>query len=212
MGLDCMQLLVVPRIVALVITLPLLTFFADMMGLAGGAVVSHFLLGVQPAQYLIFVRQAVDLRLADCAVPQIDTQKSGSALHVVSRLTSSFLHDGSSLASHARHRSVSRWIGKSRSTQLASRFKASLPSYAAASLSPCRLFWAVASNAIATMSFWHTRRTRRAATVSQLVRRAVLGHNPGKRSQISLGYSVTSMLSALVPISRMIVAVGRFCR
>jgi phospholipid/cholesterol/gamma-HCH transport system permease protein len=61
MGLDRMQLLVVPRIVGLVITLPLLTFYADVMGLAGGAVVSQFLLGVQPAQYLIHVRHAVDL-------------------------------------------------------------------------------------------------------------------------------------------------------
>ncbi len=33
MGLDPMQLLVVPRVVGLVITLPLLTFYADMMGL-----------------------------------------------------------------------------------------------------------------------------------------------------------------------------------
>jgi len=61
MGLDRMQLLVVPRIVGLVITLPLLTFYADMMGLAGGALISHVLLGVQPAQYLVHVRQAVDL-------------------------------------------------------------------------------------------------------------------------------------------------------
>jgi phospholipid/cholesterol/gamma-HCH transport system permease protein len=56
-----MQLLVVPRIVGLVITLPLLTFYADVMGLAGGAVISQFLLGVQPAQYVIHVRHAVDL-------------------------------------------------------------------------------------------------------------------------------------------------------
>jgi phospholipid/cholesterol/gamma-HCH transport system permease protein len=61
MGLDRMQLLVVPRIVGLVITLPLLTFYADVMGLAGGAVVSQLLLGVQPAQYLIQLRHAVDL-------------------------------------------------------------------------------------------------------------------------------------------------------
>jgi phospholipid/cholesterol/gamma-HCH transport system permease protein len=61
MGLDRMQLLVVPRIVGLVITLPLLTFYADMMGLAGGALISQWLLGVQPAQYLVHVRQAVDL-------------------------------------------------------------------------------------------------------------------------------------------------------
>jgi phospholipid/cholesterol/gamma-HCH transport system permease protein len=61
MGLDRMQLLAVPRIVGLVITLPLLTFYADVMGLAGAAAVSQFLLGVQPAQYLIQLRHAVDL-------------------------------------------------------------------------------------------------------------------------------------------------------
>ena len=40
MGIDPMQVLVVPRLIALVITLPLLTFFADIMGLVGGAVIS----------------------------------------------------------------------------------------------------------------------------------------------------------------------------
>ena len=60
MGLDRIQLLVVPRVVGLVITLPLLTFYADMMGLAGGAVIGKLLLGVAPAQYLIHVRHAVD--------------------------------------------------------------------------------------------------------------------------------------------------------
>ena len=37
MGIDPMQVLVVPRLIGLVITLPLLTFFADIMGLLGGA-------------------------------------------------------------------------------------------------------------------------------------------------------------------------------
>ena len=60
MGLDPMQLLVVPRVVGLVITLPLLTFYAEMMGLAGGAIVCNALLGVQPGQYVIHVRHAVD--------------------------------------------------------------------------------------------------------------------------------------------------------
>ena len=56
-----MQLLVVPRVIALVITLPLLTFFADMMGLARRRRRSRkLLLGVSPAQYLTHVRQAVD--------------------------------------------------------------------------------------------------------------------------------------------------------
>jgi phospholipid/cholesterol/gamma-HCH transport system permease protein len=47
-------------VIGIVVTLPLLTFYADMMGLAGGAVVGHWLLGVTPAQYLEHVRHAVD--------------------------------------------------------------------------------------------------------------------------------------------------------
>jgi phospholipid/cholesterol/gamma-HCH transport system permease protein len=60
MGLDPMVLLVVPRLVGLVITLPLLTFYADMMGLAGGAVVGKVLLGTSPEQYLEHARTAID--------------------------------------------------------------------------------------------------------------------------------------------------------
>jgi phospholipid/cholesterol/gamma-HCH transport system permease protein len=60
MGLDPMRLLVVPRVIGLVITLPLLTFYAEMMGLAGGGIVCKALLGVQPAQYVEHVRHAVD--------------------------------------------------------------------------------------------------------------------------------------------------------
>ena len=60
MGLDPMQLLVAPRVIALLITLPLLTFFADVMGLVGGAVISQTLLNVSLEQYLQLVRKAVD--------------------------------------------------------------------------------------------------------------------------------------------------------
>jgi len=52
MGIEPMQVLVVPRIIALVITLPLLTFFANIMGLIGGAAISQLLLDISPAQYL----------------------------------------------------------------------------------------------------------------------------------------------------------------
>ena len=62
MGLDPMQLLVAPRLIALLVTLPLLTFFADVMGLIGGAVISKSLLNVSLAQYLPLVREAVDSR------------------------------------------------------------------------------------------------------------------------------------------------------
>jgi len=60
MGLDPMRLLVLPRLIALVIVLPLLTFFADVMGLFGGGLIAQTLLGVSPEQYLVRVHQAVD--------------------------------------------------------------------------------------------------------------------------------------------------------
>lgn len=59
MGIEPMQVLVVPRVIALVITLPLLTFFADIMGLVGGAAISQFLLGISPTQYLARLPQVV---------------------------------------------------------------------------------------------------------------------------------------------------------
>jgi phospholipid/cholesterol/gamma-HCH transport system permease protein len=61
MGIEPMQVLVVPRLIALVISLPLLTFFADIMGLCGGAAIAQALLEVSPLQYLTRLHQAVEL-------------------------------------------------------------------------------------------------------------------------------------------------------
>lgn len=61
MGLEPMQMLVVPRVIALVLSLPALTFFADIMGLAGGAAISQVLLHMAPAQYLSRLPQVVSL-------------------------------------------------------------------------------------------------------------------------------------------------------
>ena len=61
MGIEPMQVLVVPRVIALVITLPLLTFFADIMGLVGGAAVSLFQLHVSLTQYLERLPHVVDI-------------------------------------------------------------------------------------------------------------------------------------------------------
>lgn len=60
MGMNPMEMLVVPRLIGLVITLPLLTFYADMMGLLGGGVISLAQLDVSPVQYIDRVRHAVD--------------------------------------------------------------------------------------------------------------------------------------------------------
>ena len=52
MGLDPMEVLVIPRVAALVITLPLLTFFADLMGLLGGGVMCVLLIDMTFGQYV----------------------------------------------------------------------------------------------------------------------------------------------------------------
>lgn len=51
-GIDPFELLVVPRLLALVIALPILTFIADLMGLLGGAVLTHVLIGTSFDSYL----------------------------------------------------------------------------------------------------------------------------------------------------------------
>jgi phospholipid/cholesterol/gamma-HCH transport system permease protein len=59
MGMKPIEMLVVPRLLGLVITLPLLTFFSDLMGLLGGAMISQWLLDISPMQYVDRVHQAV---------------------------------------------------------------------------------------------------------------------------------------------------------
>ena len=60
MGMEPMDLLVVPRVIGLMITLPLLTFYSDMMGLLGGAGIAQGLLNVSPLQYVDRVHHAID--------------------------------------------------------------------------------------------------------------------------------------------------------
>lgn len=56
-GLDPITLLVLPRLLALVITLPLLAFIAVLSGLAGGAMVSLLALDISLVQYLSILQQ-----------------------------------------------------------------------------------------------------------------------------------------------------------
>jgi phospholipid/cholesterol/gamma-HCH transport system permease protein len=51
-GIDPFEVLVMPRLIALLITLPLLTFIADIMGLLGGAVMSNLLIGIPLGAYI----------------------------------------------------------------------------------------------------------------------------------------------------------------
>ena len=62
LGLDPVEVLVVPRVLALVIALPLLAFFADVLALLGGGLMCAAALGISPAQFLGQLRQAITLQ------------------------------------------------------------------------------------------------------------------------------------------------------
>lgn len=61
MGLDPYEILVLPRVLALVIGLPLLTLLADLTGLAGAALLSIVTLDVSLPQYLDRVKDTVEM-------------------------------------------------------------------------------------------------------------------------------------------------------
>jgi phospholipid/cholesterol/gamma-HCH transport system permease protein len=58
-GVDPFEVLVVPRVLGLVIALPLLTVIADLVGLAGGAILCRFLLDMPLNQYFGRVIDAI---------------------------------------------------------------------------------------------------------------------------------------------------------
>lgn len=59
LGIDPMDTLVLPRVLALVVALPLLTFIGDIMGLAGGGLMAFGLLGLDTSTYLDKLREVV---------------------------------------------------------------------------------------------------------------------------------------------------------
>ena len=61
LGIDPLEVLVLPRMVALMIALPLLTFFANMMAILGGAMMATWTIDVTFAQFLNLLNQAVTL-------------------------------------------------------------------------------------------------------------------------------------------------------
>lgn len=61
MGLDPIELLVVPRAIALMVSLPLLVFYADIMGLFGGAVMSYATLDITFGQFIRQLHTAISV-------------------------------------------------------------------------------------------------------------------------------------------------------
>jgi len=61
MGISPMEFLVLPRMLALILMMPLLTIYADLVGILGGAVVGVAMLGLGPTEYYEQTRDAVSL-------------------------------------------------------------------------------------------------------------------------------------------------------
>jgi phospholipid/cholesterol/gamma-HCH transport system permease protein len=59
MGFDPVEVLILPRIIALVIAVPILTFLGSMAALYGGGLVSWLYGGIQPEVFLARLREAV---------------------------------------------------------------------------------------------------------------------------------------------------------
>ncbi|HEY0107737.1 MAG TPA: ABC transporter permease [Rhizomicrobium sp.] len=60
-GINTVDALVLPRIIGLVIALPLLTFYADVMGLLGGAVMCYFDLGITIPVFIRQLQEAISV-------------------------------------------------------------------------------------------------------------------------------------------------------
>src|SRR5262245_52942369 len=61
MGISPMEFLVLPRMLALILMMPLLTIYADLLGILGGAVVGLGMLGLGTTEYYEQTRSAVSL-------------------------------------------------------------------------------------------------------------------------------------------------------
>ncbi|WP_343714000.1 MlaE family lipid ABC transporter permease subunit [Inquilinus sp.] len=61
LGLDPIEVLVIPRVFALAITLPLLTFYANIMAIFGGGLMSYFVLDISAPQFLQQFKAAISV-------------------------------------------------------------------------------------------------------------------------------------------------------
>lgn len=62
LGLDPIELLVIPRVLALIVMLPVLSFLAVLSGIVGGALVGGTELGISPGLFLARMQETAELR------------------------------------------------------------------------------------------------------------------------------------------------------
>ena len=68
MGFDPVEVLILPRIVALVIAVPILTFLGSMAALYGGGVVSWAYGGIEPAVFLSRLQEAISVQTFEVGI------------------------------------------------------------------------------------------------------------------------------------------------
>ncbi|MHB8886437.1 MAG: ABC transporter permease [Methylovirgula sp.] len=61
MGLDPVEVLILPRVIALIIAVPALTLLGSLMALYGGGIVAYFYAGMSPQIYLTRLNEAVSI-------------------------------------------------------------------------------------------------------------------------------------------------------
>ena len=61
LGLNPNQVLIIPRVLGLVIALPILTIFADLAGIAGGALIAVCTMGIGSVQFIERVASSTEL-------------------------------------------------------------------------------------------------------------------------------------------------------
>ena len=61
-GLNIAEILVLPRVLGLVVALPLLTFFADVVGIVGGMVMTYFDLGITIPAFMRELEGAITVK------------------------------------------------------------------------------------------------------------------------------------------------------
>lgn len=64
LGIDPVEALIVPRLLALIVTLPVLALLADFAGLIGGAAMSWISLGISPGMFITRLHEGVAMRHA----------------------------------------------------------------------------------------------------------------------------------------------------
>lgn len=60
-GLDPIETLIVPRLIALILTLPMVTFLSDMLALVGAGVVAKYYIGMSPTAFLERLRDGIGM-------------------------------------------------------------------------------------------------------------------------------------------------------